>query len=278
MLTNGEDKKIDIMFGTGASSAKNYGELFSIIRTAVCTGIVGFDTAPNYKTESVLGKCLTQCMKELELSRTALFIQTKIDAWQMAEGTEKIRNYLEKIIQDMKIQYLDSLCIHWPLPEYLDETWDCLTKLQKEGIVRYIGICNFRMRQLRKLYEYEVIPQFIQLERHPLRTCEREIAFCHSNNITVQAYSPLCKMHSDIANSEIIYGLAEKYNKNIGQIVLRWHLDTGVIPIFTSKKESRIREYTSIDDFSLTNEEVELINEMNKDYKMYLEACVCPGF
>lgn len=278
MIKSINGNSINMMFGTGVSSKKDYEGLLTIIRAAIAGGICGFDTAPSYGTEELLGRCLYQCMDEFHLNRSELFIQTKIDAWQMVEGKYKIRNYVLDVMKKMHTEYLDALLIHWPVPEYMDETWECFSEMKKDGLVRYIGICNVRMRQLEKLIDYDTIPQIIQLERNPLRTCDKEILFCHEHNISVQAYSPLCKMHKDIANSEMLQNLADNHLKNIGQIVLRWHLDTGVIPIFTSKKETRVQEYTDLYDFSLSKEEIEMVFSMNRDYKLYLEACACPGF
>lgn len=278
MFSNKKEKPLNIMFGTGASSAKTYEELFPLIRTVIECGIFAFDTAPSYKTEAVLGACLNRCMAELDVNREDLFIQTKIDAWQMAEGGRSVQSHIEYVIKEMEINYLDALCIHWPVPEYMEQTWDAFIKAKESGLVRYIGICNLRMRQLEKLPIRDIMPDFIQIERHPLRTCKREVEYCHEKNIAIQAYSPLCKMHKDIAESSSIHRLADKYGKNIGQIVLKWHMDSGVVPIFTSRKTQRIQEYASMSDFSLTKNEMESIESLNQDYKMYLESLACPGY
>lgn len=278
MFSNKKEKPLNIMFGTGASSAKTYEELFPLIRTVIECGIFAFDTAPSYKTEAVLGACLNRCMAELDVNREDLFIQTKIDAWQMAEGGRSVQSHIEYVIKEMEINYLDALCIHWPVPEYMEQTWDAFIKAKESGLVRYIGICNLRMRQLEKLPIRDIMPDFIQIERHPLRTCKREVEYCHEKNIAIQAYSPLCKMHKDIAESSSIHRLADKYGKNIGQIVLKWHMDSGVVPIFTSRKIQRIQEYASMSDFSLTKNEMESIESLNQDYKMYLESLACPGY
>lgn len=278
MLANGKRAPVNIMFGTGVSSAKTYNELYLLIRTVIDCGIFAFDTAPSYKTEAVLSSCLNKCITELSINREDLFIQTKIDAWQMSEGSRMVETYIESVIKDMGAEYLDSVCIHWPVPEYMEQTWDAFIKVKERGIVRHLGICNLRMRQLQQLPINNVMPDFIQIERHPLRTCKKEIEYCYEKGIAVQAYSPLCKMNKNIAESPAIYCLTEKYGKNAGQIVLKWHMESGVVPIFTSKKERRIQEYASLWDFSLTKDEMEAIDSINQDYKMYLESLACPGF
>lgn len=266
----------NLIFGSGASASKDYASLYTLMRTCIEKGICHFDTAPSYHTEGVIGKVLAELTQEESLSRNDFFIQTKIDPWQMQEGN--IRYHVEAALQKLQVDYLDSLLIHWPEPDYMEMTWKAITDIQQEGLVRKIGICNVRLRQMSNFLKYTVLPQIVQIERNPLRTCQEEIEFCQKHKIEVQAYSPLCKMDSRIKNSEVLNRIAEKYEKNIGQVVLRWHLDTGVIPVFTTKKINRIEEYTRIFDFSLTQKEIEEINGLNENYKMYLESCICPGF
>lgn len=266
-----------LIFGTGASSCKDYDGLVRVMRMATENNILCFDTAPSYHTEEVMGRVLHEIIKDTTISRENLFIQTKIDAWQMQESNGEISGYVEGVLKKLKFDYLDSLLIHWPIPEYLDNTWRSFVKLYERGLVKKIGICNLRLRHLKKMLTYEFVPQIIQIERNPLRTCEPEINFCQGHNIDVQAYSPLCKMDERIRDNEILREIAQKYKKNVGQIVLRWHLDTGVIPIFTTTKTERVKEYVEIYDFQLSDNEVKAVSSLNIDYKMYLESCLCPG-
>lgn len=266
----------NIFFGSGVSSSKDYNNLYLLIRTCIECGIECFDTAPSYGTESTIGNVLNALIHDMDLKRTDFFIQTKIDPWQMQEGS--IESYVEDALSKLQVQYLDSLLIHWPEPDYLADTWNKMIHLQQYGLVKRIGICNVRVRQLREMLQKEVIPQIVQIERNPLRICSEEIALCQKHQIEVQAYSPLCKMDPRIRNNPILYSIAQKYGKNIGQIVLRWHLDTGVIPIFTSKKQTRIKDYAEIFDFCLNQEEIDCISALNENFKMYLESCICPGF
>lgn len=190
----------------------------------------------------------------------------------------EVGRYVEDALKKMKIDYIDSLLIHWPIPEYLDNTWKSFVRLYESGIVKKIGICNLRLRHLEKIVKYKFVPQIIQIERNPLLTFEKEVDFCICHGIEVQAYSPLCKMDKRIRDSIVLKDISKKHNRNIGQIVMRWHLDTGVVPVFTSTKPERIREYAGIFDFSLSGEEIKAISALNENYKMYLESYLCPGF
>lgn len=266
----------ELIFGTGASAAKDYEGLNKVVSCAILCGIRTFDTAPSYGVEEILAKVLLENAQKHGVKRENFCVQTKIDAWQMMDGD--IEKFVDDALQKMNFQYIDNLLIHWPLPDYLNDSWDRMKALKQSGKVKKIGICNVRSRHLKLYKKQGILPDVIQIERNPLRTCEREIAFCKQNNVDVQAYSPLCKMDKRLSESPIIKAISEKYNKNIGQIILRWHIDTGVMPVFTSTKEQRIREYTELFDFSLNEHEIANISAMNINYKFYLESCLCPGF
>ena len=267
-----------IMFGTGLSAAKDYRQMKEVVKTALENGITSFDTAPSYKTEKLLAKVLGECSSELNLTREDVFIQTKIDAWQCQEGKKAIKEYVIKTLESMQLDFFDSLLIHWPVPEYLEDAWEALVEIKKEKMAKHIGVCNVRKRHLTTFLDYDIKPEIIQIERNPLFTCLDEVDFCIKNGMAIQAYSPLCKMDARIQKSEKLESLSKKYNKSIGQIVLRWHLETGVTPIFTSKNVERIKEYSQLYDFSLTAEEILSVNQLNVNHKLYLESWACPGF
>lgn len=265
-----------LIFGTGASAAKDYDGLKNIISCAISSGIRAYDTAPSYGIEEILSKIIFEVISQYDLERKDICIQTKIDGWQMMKGI--IEEFVDDALKKMNLQYIDNLLIHWPLPEYLKNTWEMFEKLKNSGKVHKIGICNVRIRHLKSYDCQGIHPDIVQIERNPLRTCEREVLFCKQHNIEIQAYSPLCKMNKKLSESPILKKIAEKYNKNIGQIILKWHLDTGVMPIFTSTKEQRIHEYTDLIDFSLSEDDINEISALNINYKIYLESCYCPGF
>ena len=267
--------KPKLIFGTGASSAKDSNELYRLVKTCIKNNIIAFDTAPSYRTEKVLGDVLKRCIAENLIRRDALFIQSKIDGWQMQEG--QIETYVRNVLNDMHLDYLDSLLVHWPFLEYIDDTWKKMQRLQAEGYVKQLGICNLRSRNMIDLKYRDIIPEIVQIERNPLNIMEKEVSYCLNEDIWVQAYSPLCKMDERIRDSVLLKQIAEKYYKNVGQVVLRWQIDTGVTPIFTSKKISRVEEYASVSDFTLSKKEIDDISAMNQNYKLYLESFQCPG-
>ncbi len=263
------------MIGTGVSASKDKDDLIKIIGAGLDGNVFGFDTAPSYKSEKLLSQVLNECCAKRNIPREKLFIQTKIDAWQMQQGN--IKQFLDKALSDMQLNYLDSLLIHWPVPEYFEETWSRLVDFKKSGVVKNIGVCNVRKRHIVKLLASNDRPDIIQIERNPLRTCDDEISLCKENNIIIQSYSPLCKMDKRIADDPSINQIAKAHGKSIGQVVLRWHIDTGAVPIYTSRKPERIAEYADIFDFELSSAEISQISKLNQNFKLYLESIACPG-
>ena len=261
-------KTTSLLLGTGVSFSKEPRVARDVLSSALKCGITRFDTAPSYKSEGILGNILAEKCAEYDLKREELYIQTKIDAWQMQDGS--IDKFVMDALNKLKTDYIDALLIHWPIPEYMEATWRKMDELKCSGVIRKTGICNVRLRQWN--------PDIIQLERSPLNTFDDEVAFCHKHNIEIQAYSPLCKMDLRIKDSHVVKKIASKHGKDQGQTVLRWHLDTGVNPIFTTTKVSRIQSYSNLFDFNLSSEEIDEISGLNENYKMYLESVSCPGF
>lgn len=256
----------------------NLNELYPIICSAFDNGIIGFDTSPSYRTEPFLGGAINLVMRERGIKRDGIFIQDKIDGWQMEDTKGYIDSFVDESLIKLRTDYIDVLFIHWPFPEYLEQTWQSFAKLKQQGKVLRIGLSNVRERHTRKLIENTgIAPDVVQIERHPLRTCNADIKYFQSSGIKVEAYSPLCQMDERLLNSVVLKNLALKYNKNIGQIILRWHIDTGVVPVVMTKKTSRVKENAEIFDFQLNREEISAINSLNIDYKIFLESNCCPG-
>lgn len=262
----------------GTFQNNKYEVLLSVVDAAVKSGFCGFDTAPSYGTQFLLGKAIQECKVQYNLHREDIYLSDKIDAWQMMKFDGDVRRYVENALCEIDTDYIDIVWIHWPITEYLDNTWKSLNQLKDEGLILDIGISNVRERHLKAMALRNIVPQNIQIERHPLRTCDAEIEYCRMNKIRVFSYSPICRMHPDLKNSQILQVLSKKYNKNIGQIVLRWHIDTGSIPIFMSKSPKRVLENLDIFNFKLSDLECDMISSLNQNYKIFLESWGCPGF
>lgn len=261
-------------FGTYKQSDKNV--LMRTIDEALKANIRLFDTAPSYHTEKILAKSLRNSMVRYGIKRHEIYLIDKIDAWQMQKGD--IKRTIEIALSEMGMDYIDVLLIHWPIPEFFFQTWQQMISLKEIGLVKNIGVCNVRVRQLQELIKEYNKPDFVQVERHPLWTCKKDIDFFLNNQIKVMTYSPLCRMDVRLASSPTLKKIADKYGKTIGQVILRWHIESKCIPVFSSHKVERIQENINIFDFSLDPKEISEIDNLNQDLKISLESWGCPGF
>lgn len=263
----------------GTFQMKDFDLFLKNAQTGIQNGVFGFDTAPSYKTEGLLGKVLKTLITKEVVKREELFISDKIDAWQMQEGNGNVRIYVKDALQKMQLNYFDLLLIHWPIAEYLYSTLRSLLEMKEDGLIRNIGVCNVRLGHLKRIQSnVGILPDFIQNEIHPLNNCDEVVNWCHENQIHIMAYSPLCRMNTKIIESPTLKELSIKYNKTIGQIILRWHLERGVTPVFMTHNPKRIAENTAIRDFSLDKNDIERINAMNENYKIFLESNGCPSY
>ena len=251
-----------------------------IVQTAVANGVFGFDTSPSYKTEGMLSDSIKKVISEGKAKREDFFVDTKIDSWQMVEKKGEIRPYVEFALKKTGLQYWDMLLIHWPQPEYFAKTWLAMEKLYEQGIVKNIGVCNFSVRHFEELERAgaHIVPMVMQNEIHPLNTETEVVEYCKANNIVIQAYSPLCRMIPMMKNNALINILAEKYNVSVAQIILRWHVEMGFVPIVKTSSSKRVIENTDVFSFSLSKEDRDAISSLDQHFKIFLESRCCPGY
>lgn len=269
-----ENRAPSMFIGTYQNSTN----LGAIVEKAFQEQIYGFDTAPSYGTEKMLGRYINTNLSKYKVDRSKIWVSDKIDSWQMHKAKGDIIKYVEKTLCLMNFEYFDLLYIHWPQPEYLIRTWENFIKLKERGLAKYIGLCNVHKRHIDAVsLQTGVIPDYIQIERHPLNTCTAEILYYKQLGVKIQAYSAIGRMDSKLAENSDLVELSRKYNKSVPQIILRWHIDTNVIPIFMSNKPERIKENNSIYDFSLKDYEINRINSLNIDYKLFVESLSNPG-
>ena len=254
-------------------------ELKKILHSAFNAGFRAIDTARDYGNEPIVGQALSEVLKETGISREEIFITTKIGNGQQQKGD--INGEIEQSLSNLKTDYIDLWLMHWPYPGYFESTWDKMCEIYANtDKTRAIGVANYDIRHFRKLKNNTngIMPMVNQIECRPLRTISTLREYMKTENITLEAYCPLCRLISPIKESEVLKKLASKYNKSIGQIILRWHLQNNAIPIFKSYNPNRFKENIEIFDFSLSEEETAQISALNQNYKYHLESASCPGY
>lgn len=268
-----------------------------ILKTAVKIGYGLIDTADDYRGESGIGIAINELKKEGICKREDIFIQTKISE-NAAHADEPLagvyfnrrskfmkRHTVEEIVREkvnislreMNTDYLDSLLIHLPYPGYIEEIWDAMIKLYNEGKVRYIGVSNFHERHIEIISKTGYKPFINEIYVSPIGSKNEQVKYNIDSNIIVMAYSPLMDLAHKLIPINKLEPMMLKYKKSAAQIILRWNIDRGCIPLPKTKNTKRLKENFDIFDFSLTPEEVEDISSLNYDYQYLPESTICPG-
>lgn len=248
-----------------------------VVEAALENGNVGFDTAPSYGSQLILGRSLLNS----GASRDEYFVSDKIDAWQMQQSSmdgKTVSQFIHEVLEQNGLEYYDLLYTHWPIMEYIDNTLEHLYALREEGTIRQIGICNVNVRILDELKAKGFKPDVIQQEIHPLTTEQELTNICRERDIDLVAYTPTGRLVELIVNDKHLLGITEKYDKSITQIINHWHIQHGRKLAFMTTKPSRIDENTDIFDFELTNNEMSQIDSINQDCNMFVHSTGAPGF
>lgn len=255
ILNNGI-KIPSIGFGTYKSGSNE--ETEKIVKHALEVGYRQIDTASFYGNEVGIGNAI----KSSKINREDIFLVTKL--WNDDHGYEKTIEAFNKSLENLQVDYIDLYLIHWP-NKLNNETWKAFEHLYESKKVKAIGVCNFKQSHLEELIKNAKIkPMVNQVEIHPTNQKNELVKYCSKNEIQLIAWSPI--MRGKIFDNELMISLSEKYEKSIAQIVLRWHLQRGIIPIPKSSNENRIKENLDIFDFEISKKDMMQINLLDEGY------------
>lgn len=208
------------------------------------------------------------------IRRENLFITTRISNGAQFKG--KVKEMFFENLKETGLEYVDLLQFHWPVPEHYLNTWKQMEELYADGFARAIGVANCHQHHLEAIEKVAtVVPAVDQFEVHPLFTQKPLIGYCKSKGIQVEAYTPIARMDDRLVHSLLLKGLSKKYKKSVVQIVLRWHIQNGVIPIVRSTNKHRIKENINVFDFELTEEEMKSIDGMNINSRLRYDPDNC---
>ncbi|RKE55589.1 aldo/keto reductase [Sphingobacterium detergens] len=259
-LNNG----IDIpAIGFGTWQIPEGEDAYQAVKEALVAGYTHIDTAAIYGNEKSVGRAI----KDSGIARNTLFITTKL--WNTERGNDKTIAAFEKSLADLGLEYLDLYLIHWPANETQFEdwaainadTWKALEYLYQQGKVKAIGVSNFPKEYLAKLLETAtIIPAVNQIEFHPGYLQEETVELCKSNDILVQAWSPLGS--GRILQDETLIALAEQKSTSVGQICIKFALSQGILPLPKSTNPANIKRNLDIDSFDLTEEDIRTIRTL----------------
>lgn len=236
-----------------------------IVEHAIDTGYRHIDTAAVYKNEKSVGLGIKNAIDKGTVTREELFVTTKL--WNDDHTYELATKAIDDSLERLGLDYVDLYLIHWPNPiKYRDNwqesntvSWRAMEEAQAAGKIRSIGISNFMPRHLDALLEtVNVMPSVNQILLNPSEMQPETVAANKKHNILSSAYSPLGQ--GKIFEIEELTEIGKKYNKTEAQIILRWSLQHGFLPLPKTSTFSRVEENADIFDFELSEEDMETIN------------------
>ena len=245
-------------------------KLSNTIAEAIRMGYRLIDTSAAYHNENAIGRAI----KKSGVPREKLFITTRVTNRQQFENN--IRDGFFKSLKNLGLAYVDLYQFHWPVPEHYLDTWREIENLYNEGYIKAIGVANCHAHHIDEILKIcKVAPMVNEVEVHPLFTQKTLKEYCASHNIRMEAYTPLARNDERLRRNKILLGLAKKYNKTIMQIIIRWHIENGIVPIPRSTNIDRLRTNIDVFDFKLTKDEIEAIDSININSRLRYDPDNC---
>jgi aldo/keto reductase len=236
-------------------------EVEDVVINAIEVGYKMIDTASSYLNEEYVGNAI----KKTKVDRKDLFITGKL--WNDSREFEKIVEACKETLKKLNVDYLDLYLVHWPASPILypnwkeinANVWKALEYLYEEGLVKSIGVSNFKKSQLEELMKVAKIkPMVNQIEFHIGFMQEETLKYCQENDILIEAWSPCGG--GKLLKKEIIKEMAEKYNVSPAKLCLRWCVEHGVIPITKSTNIDRMKDNFNLYDFKISKEDMNILD------------------
>lgn len=249
--------------GLGVFRMDNDKEAYNSVRKAIDLGYRHIDTAMIYENEKPIGRAI----RESGVSREELFVTTKL--WNDDIANDNAQKAFETSLQTLGLDYVDLYLVHWPIKDKYVSVWNQMEKIYQTGKARAVGVSNYQQNHLQEILNLKsLVPAVNQIELHPYMTQQPMVDFAAQHNIKIESWSPLCANKNNLLEEQSLKEIGEKYSKTAAQVVLRWNIERGLIVILKSSNPARQLENISIFDFELTDQDMQTINQLNKDLRV----------
>lgn len=246
--------------GLGLWRMRNKGECIQAVKDALELGYRHFDTAQIYGNEAFLGEAL----KQSKVPRKEIFITTKIYNDNM--WWEDIDGSFDESLKNLQTDYVDLLLLHFPVTELRRPAWQKMQNYAREGRARAIGVSNYTIGHLEELLrECSIKPAVNQVELHVYLQQPELVKYCKDNDILVEAYSPLA--HGEEINNPVLEKIGKKYGKSPAQVMIRWCVEQGTVPLPKSTHKDRIKENMDVFDFKFDAEDKKALAGLERNFR-----------
>jgi 2,5-diketo-D-gluconate reductase A len=259
-LNNGVEMPI---LGFGVFQIQDENECEQAVYDAIMAGYRLIDTAASYLNEEAVGRAI----KRSGVPREELFITTKM--WVQDAGYESTKKAFANSLERLQLEYLDLYLIHQPFGDVYS-SWRAMEELYSDGKVKAIGVSNFHPDRLVDLILHnEVVPAVNQVETHVFNQQIESQNIMKENNVQIESWGPFAEGKNNMFGNEILVSIAEKHNKSVAQVVLRWLTQRGVVAIPKSVRKERMVENFNIFDFELNQEDLEKIATLDTKESLF---------
>lgn len=236
-----------------------------VVANGIKEGYRLIDTAQVYGNEEGTGEGIRQGLAATGLKREDLFVTSKV--WNNHLTYDETIAAANDSLDKLGLDYLDLYLIHWPGDNSFKDSYLALEQLYKDGKIKAIGVSNFQIHHLEELAEYATVtPVLDQVESHPKLSQNELRDYAAKHDIKIQAWSPL--MQGQILKDATLQTIADKYNKSVAQVVLRWDIQRNVLLAVKSVHPERMQSNADVFDFALEQSDMDKINEMNEDLRV----------
>lgn len=228
------------------------------VMDALKVGYRSIDTAQSYFNEEQVGSAIVKS----GVPREDIFLTTKV--WIEHYGYEETLASVKESMEKLQTNYLDLLLLHQPFADIYG-AYRALEELYEAGKVKAIGISNFYPDRMIDIASFSKIkPMVNQVEVHPLHQQEEAKQWMNKYNIQIEAWAPFGEGRGDIFSNPVLAKIGEKYGKSVAQVILRWHIQRGVVVIPKTTHIERMKENFNVFDFTLSQEDMKLIADLDK--------------
>ena len=254
------------MEGFGVFQVRDKEECKQSVLNAIRAGYRLIDTAASYTNEDAVGEAVREAIAEGICTREELFITSKMWVQDM-QNYDMAKKAIDRSIETLGVNYVDLYLLHQAMKDYFS-AWRAMEDAYKEGKLRAIGVSNFYPFVLTNFCETVAIrPMVNQIEMHPYFTQEPALETMEYYGVVPEAWAPLGGGRYSPFTNEMLQTIAAAHGKTVGQVVLRWNVQRGVVVIPKSVRKERIEENFAIWDFALTDEEMAKISSLDMGYQ-----------
>ncbi|HAU5563667.1 TPA: aldo/keto reductase [Serratia fonticola] len=253
-LNNGLDMPL---LGFGVFQMSDAAECERAVIDAIETGYRLIDTAASYQNETQVGNAI----KQSGIARDALFVTTKL--WLQDTHYEGAKAQFERSLNRLQMDYVDLYLIHQPYGD-VHGAWRAMEELYEAGKIKAIGVSNFQPDRLADLIAFnKVVPAVNQIEVNPFHQQLHAVPWMKSRNIQPEAWAPFAEGKNGLFQHPVLTAIGEKHGKSVGQVVLRWIFQRGVVSLAKTVRKARMEENINVLDFELSSDEMNRITSLD---------------